>query len=155
MHYAALNRCRAGAYETLADHSGDVSGSCRVTFILLCINFTSVRDVHAHLFVFTNTPGRIRYLTRIQQRSTEHPELDGAWMRAFDYDKWEVWASAADIGWGPWCVETGWMNSWIVSTLTMHTRNESMWDLTGAQGGKSSLAAEINALVPFFLPSAA
>ena len=31
-----------------------------------------------------------QYLTRIQQRSTSRPELDGAWMRAFDYEKWEV-----------------------------------------------------------------
>ena len=29
------------------------------------------------------------YLARIQQRSKTHPELDGAWMRAFDYEKWE------------------------------------------------------------------
>ena len=46
-----------------------------------------------------------QYLTRIQQRSKARPELDGAWMRAFDFDKWEVWASASDIGWGPWCIE--------------------------------------------------
>jgi len=47
------------------------------------------------------------------------------------------------------------MNSWIISTLTMHARNETMWDLTGAQssGITSSLAAEINKLIPFFLPS--
>ena len=31
-----------------------------------------------------------QYLTRIQQRSASRPELDGAWMRAFDYEKWEV-----------------------------------------------------------------
>lgn len=95
----------------------------------------------------------LEYLARIQQRSDTHPELNGAWMRAFDYEKWEVWASAADIGWGPWCIETGWMNSWIVSTLTMHTRNETMWDITGAEGNSSSsLAGEIRALLPFFLP---
>ena len=53
------------------------------------------------------------------------------------------------------CIKTGWMNSWIISTLTMHARNETMWDLTGAQssGITSSLAAEINKLIPFFLPS--
>jgi hypothetical protein len=59
-----------------------------------------------------------QYLVRIQQVSEEEDgisELDGAWMRAFDFEKWEVWGSAADIGWGPWCVETGWMNTWCVS----------------------------------------
>ena len=37
-----------------------------------------------------------------QARSTEQPALDGAWMRAFDFEKWEAWASDADIGWGAW-----------------------------------------------------
>ena len=29
--------------------------------------------------------------------SSEHAELDGAFFRAWDYRKWEVWASDADI----------------------------------------------------------
>ena len=39
------------------------------------------------------------YIVRVQTRSTEHPELDGAFFRAWDYRKWEVWASDADTGW--------------------------------------------------------
>ena len=39
------------------------------------------------------------FIVRIQAQSSERPELDGAWMRAFDYEKWEPWASDADIGW--------------------------------------------------------
>ena len=39
------------------------------------------------------------YIVRLQTRSSEHPELDGAFFRAWDYRKWEVWASDADIGW--------------------------------------------------------
>lgn len=34
---------------------------------------------------------------------------DGAWLRAFDYGRWEYFGSSADIGWGPYCAETGWM----------------------------------------------
>ena len=48
------------------------------------------------------------FIIRQQARSTERPELDGAWMRAFDYSKWENWASDGDIGWGAWSVESGW-----------------------------------------------
>ena len=40
-------------------------------------------------------------------------------MRAFDFEKWEAWASDADIGWGAWSVETGWTQSWITTTLGM------------------------------------
>jgi hypothetical protein len=47
------------------------------------------------------------FVVRLQARSTERPELDGAFMRAFDYEKWEAWASDADVGWGAWSVESG------------------------------------------------
>ena len=45
------------------------------------------------------------------------PELDGAFFRAFDFEKWEVWASDADAGWGAWSVETGWTAPWIHLSL--------------------------------------
>ncbi len=48
------------------------------------------------------------YLTRIQLRDAD-PLLDGTWLRAFDYGRWEYFGSSADIGWGPYCSETGWM----------------------------------------------
>ena len=52
-------------------------------------------------------------------------------MRAFDYNKWEVWASDADIGWGAWSVESGWTQSWVTITLGMRQLNTSLWDLGG------------------------
>jgi hypothetical protein len=70
-----------------------------------------------------------RYIVRIQARSTEHPEIDGAWMRAFDFEKWEAWASDADVGWGAWSVESGWTQSWITTTLGMRLLNVSLWEL--------------------------
>lgn len=48
------------------------------------------------------------YLSRIQLRDPE-PRYDGTWLRAFDYGRWEYFGSSADIGWGPYCSETGWM----------------------------------------------
>jgi len=69
------------------------------------------------------------YLVRVQARSTEHPEMDGAYARAFDYQKWESWASDADIGWGAWSVETGWTQSWITTTMGMRLLNTSLWEL--------------------------
>ena len=94
------------------------------------------------------------YIIRLQARSTEHPDLDGAFFRAFDYKKWEAWASGAislvvlvfrllslvfrlfslvfsdaDIGWGAWSVESGWSQSWITITLGMRQLNTTLWDL--------------------------
>jgi hypothetical protein len=66
------------------------------------------------------------YIVRLQARSTEHPDLDGAFFRAFDYEKWEAWASDADVGWGAWSVESGWTQSWITITLGMRQLNTTL-----------------------------
>ncbi len=48
------------------------------------------------------------YACRIQIRG-EDPLTDGTWLRAFDYGRWDYFGSSADVGWGPYCSETGWM----------------------------------------------
>ena len=70
------------------------------------------------------------YLCRIQTRSTAHPEFDGWWFRAFDYDKWEAWASSADIGWGAWSLEAGWGQAWTAATLSLRSRQTNLWDMS-------------------------
>ncbi|WP_316811474.1 hypothetical protein [Pedobacter heparinus] len=70
------------------------------------------------------------FLVRIQVRSFEQPSLHGAWFRAFDYKRWEYWASNADQGWGAWGTLTGWTQSWIVTTLAMQQEHENLWDLS-------------------------
>ncbi|MFF0339040.1 hypothetical protein [Kribbella sp. NPDC004875] len=52
--------------------------------------------------------GVLDYLSRIQIDDPDDEQLDGTWQRAFDFDAWEYFGSNADIGWGPYCVETGW-----------------------------------------------
>ncbi|NLX07501.1 MAG: hypothetical protein GXY33_20355 [Phycisphaerae bacterium] len=81
-----------------------------------------------------------RFLCRIQVRSTAQPYLSGAWMRAFDYELWEYWGSSADLGWGAWCVETGWTNAWIAAVLAMRQKGESLFDL--------ALASRFKQLMP-------
>lgn len=71
-----------------------------------------------------------QFLTRIQIRSEARPELDGGWFRAFDFKRWEYWASSADGGWGAWSIETGWSQSWITITLALRQLNTSFWDIT-------------------------
>jgi hypothetical protein len=70
-----------------------------------------------------------KFLCRIQIRSEAHPELDGAWYRAFHFRNWEYWASNADWEWGPWCTEVGWTQPWIASTLALRHQKTSLWAL--------------------------
>lgn len=71
-----------------------------------------------------------KFLCRIQIRSDKHPELDGGWFRAFDFNRWEYWASNADAGWGAWSIETGWTQSWITAILGLRQMKTSIWDIT-------------------------
>ena len=78
------------------------------------------------------------FLIRTQVRSGKHPELDGAWMRGFDYEKWEYWGSTADIGWSAWSIESGWVNAWIATTLILEERGESLMRLSPDEGFRSA-----------------
>jgi hypothetical protein len=71
-----------------------------------------------------------RFLCRIQVHSPTRPELDGGWFRGFDFKRWEHWGSNADVGWGAWCIESGWTQGWITAVLGMREMHTSLWDLT-------------------------
>lgn len=68
------------------------------------------------------------FLVKIQIKSATHKDLDGGWYRAFDYNRWDYWASNADSGWGPWGTLTGWTQSWILTTLIMQQQQQNFWD---------------------------
>ncbi|MFN5423702.1 MAG: hypothetical protein ACK5AO_10580, partial [bacterium] len=70
------------------------------------------------------------FLCKIQINSEKHPELDGGWFRAFDINRWEYWASNADAGWGAWCIESGWSQSWITAVLALRQLRTSLWDIS-------------------------
>jgi hypothetical protein len=74
------------------------------------------------------------FLCRIQVSSEAHPELDGAWFRAFEFNRWDYWGSNADAGWGAWSIESGWTQGWITAVLAMRHMNTSLWDLTVDSG---------------------
>jgi hypothetical protein len=69
------------------------------------------------------------FLVRAQVRSERHQEFDGAWFRAFDFDKWDYWASNSDAGWGAWCTESGWSQSWISTVFALRLMKRSLWDV--------------------------
>ncbi|MFV2069827.1 MAG: hypothetical protein ACC645_22910 [Pirellulales bacterium] len=70
------------------------------------------------------------FLVRVQVQSDAHPELDGGWFRAFDFDRWDYWGSNADAGWGAWSIEVGWTQAWIPTVLAMRQLKRNLWDLT-------------------------
>ena len=70
------------------------------------------------------------YVSRIQVRSKAIPYLDGTWFRAFDFHRWDYWASSGDMGWGAWCAETGWGPAWNGIALGLRAKKTSLWDLT-------------------------
>lgn len=72
------------------------------------------------------------YLCRIQIRSKEIPYLHGTWFRAFDFNRWEPWASSGDAGWGAWSLESGWGQSWTAAVLGMRLKNTSFWEMTSS-----------------------
>ena len=51
------------------------------------------------------------------QIHSEDRMLHGAWVRAVDVERMEINGLPDDVGWGPWCIETGWSMSQIVSGL--------------------------------------
>ena len=56
------------------------------------------------------------FMVRAQLLS-EDPRLDGAWARAYDVERMEVFGSPADVGWGPWAIESGWTVAEIAAGL--------------------------------------
>jgi len=83
------------------------------------------------------------FLVRIQVSSQAHHDIDGGWFRAFDYDRWDYWASNADNGWGAWCTLTGWIQSWIVTTEAMILKNQSYWDITKNMDMKDAMSQSL------------
>lgn len=88
------------------------------------------------------------FLCRIQVRSEKHPELDGAWFRAFDFGRWDYWASNSDYGWGVWSTETGWTQGWIAGVLGMRLQKTSLWELTA----NSQIGRPMKTLRPQMIP---
>ena len=88
------------------------------------------------------------FLCRIQVSSADHPEFDGAWFRAFDYDRWEHWASNSDAGWGVWSTETGWTQGWITAVLALRRLGTSLWDYTGTSAVGTYFEANRKTMLP-------
>jgi hypothetical protein len=88
------------------------------------------------------------FLCRIQTRSERRPELNGTWFRAFDFGRWDYWASNADAGWGAWSIETGWVQGWLVTTFALRQMNATLWNLTSQRPLAAHLEKNLKLLLP-------
>ena len=87
------------------------------------------------------------YHVRIQQICEKYPEYNGVWYRGFDFEKWETYGSDGDAGWGIWCIETGWSQSWISSALSLQELGVSMWDYTRRTSVKDHIEKVVREMI--------
>ena len=97
--------------------------------------------------------GVLDYLSRIQ--IDDDSPLSGAWMRSFDFKHWEYSGSNADIGWGPYCVETGWQNAPIlIGAMLKLTGREFFPPMAERQQLSSKVTAEFDTILhPTSIPA--
>jgi hypothetical protein len=129
--YGTVSNAEYGTGETsLIQTNGDPVSDMLYTCNFALIGLHEAAAATGDAFYAEAEEKLAKFLCRIQVRSEKHPELDGAWYRAFNFRNWEYWASGADWEWGPWCTETGWTQPWIAGTLALRRIKTSLWDLT-------------------------
>jgi hypothetical protein len=88
------------------------------------------------------------YLVRIQQESRD-PRVDGAWMRGFDVEHWEVYGAPYDPAYGPYSAYTGWMNAFAASALAQYLLGADALPPSPPLGGRAAeVLAEVRAERP-------
>ena len=126
----ATNEAYGTAEATLIQTNGDPACDLLYTMNFAFLGLHEAAAATGDPFYRDAEEKLAKFLCRIQIRSETHPELDGGWYRAFDFRRWEYWASSTDAGWGAWCIEGGWSQSWITSVLALRQMNTSLWDIT-------------------------
>jgi hypothetical protein len=123
---ASYGTNEASLIQQSGDPLADMLYTCNFTFLGLHEAYAATgNDKYLHM-----ENKLAEFFIRIQVSSEEHPELDGAWYRAFDYAAWDYWGSNADHGWGAWSVEAGWTQGWISTVLALRELNLNLWDLS-------------------------
>lgn len=88
-------------------------GFMQAYFVTKDLKFKQLWEQHARFIVSS-------------QLHSENPVIDGAWTRAFDVERNEVFGSPADSGWGPWSIESGWTVAEIAAGLLMGVQEQRL-----------------------------
>lgn len=87
------------------------------------------------------------FVVRAQVESQSCTSLDGAWFRAFNYGNWDYWAQDSDAGWGSMCTLTGWIQSWIVTSLALLEEDSSFWDMTSGSALGKDISRQVKEML--------
>ncbi len=94
-----------------------------VTDLLYSINWLPVGFIQAYLItkdtMFIDLWKDITDFMVKSQIHSQYAAINGAWARGFDVELNEVFALPNDVGWGPWCIESGWTVAEIAAGIAM------------------------------------
>ncbi len=94
-----------------------------VADLLYTINWLPFAFIQAYFItkdsMFFNLWQDISNFMKNAQIESNYSVINGAWARGWDVELNEVFALPNDIGWGPWCIESGWTVAEIASGIGM------------------------------------
>lgn len=118
---------------TLIQTNGDPAADLLYTNNFALIGLHEAAAATGDQFLHKAERRLAQFVVRCQARADQSlQQFDGAWFRAFDFARWDYWSSSSDNGWGAWCTEVGWSQSWLTSSLVLRTQQKSLWDVNGA-----------------------
>ncbi|GAB2692007.1 hypothetical protein ACFQWB_11310 [Paenibacillus thermoaerophilus] len=136
--YAAAMRHKAGAGESsLLCRNGDPVADLLYSNNWLAIGWMQAYFITGDSWFKERWTDTARFMAGAQIVS-DNPVIDGAWARAFDVERNEVFGSPADAGWGPWAIESGWTVAEITSGLLMGLLESKLKPLHRAERFSSS-----------------
>ncbi|HCS76147.1 MAG TPA: hypothetical protein DIW17_20035, partial [Clostridiales bacterium] len=122
---ADRNNAGEGEESTLLTKNGDP-----VADLLYSLNWLPMAFAQAYLVTkdsyFRRLWEEIAKFFVSAQIHSDNKMIDGAWARAMDVDLMEVYGINADVGWGPWAIETGWTVSVIGAGLATGLSNDKL-----------------------------
>ena len=117
--YKASMRNNAGKYEnSLLASNGDPVVDLLYSNNWLPIGFIQAYFATKDIYFKKLWEETARFMAAAQIQSRDE-KINGAWARGFDVEFMEVFGSPADVGWGPWAIESGWTVAEITSGLIM------------------------------------
>lgn len=112
------NDAQEGEESTLLVQNGDPVVDQLYSMNWLPIGFSQAYLVTKDRYFMEQWEEVARFFISTQIHSS-NPMIHGAWARAFDVEKKQVYGLTADVGWGPWAIESGWTVAEIAAGLNM------------------------------------
>ena len=123
-YIASLSR-NVGGESSLLANNGDPVVDMLYSINWLPMGFSQAYLVTGDDMFFELWKDIARFMISAQIHSC-NPLINGGWARGFDVERMEVFGLPNDVGWGPWCVTSGWTVSEIASGLIIGLNAEKL-----------------------------